>query len=81
MATPPNQRPDTRSDAPTIRVNGTSRAWREGQSVRGLVEELGLGAQAVAVELNGALVRRSLHEGTLLSPGDSVELVTLVGGG
>jgi thiamine biosynthesis protein ThiS len=51
------------------------------QTVRQLVQELGLGQQAVAVEINRQLVPRKLHECTTLTEGDVVELVTLVGGG
>ena len=50
-------------------------------SVADLVEQLGLGGQAVAVELNRRLVPRRDHATTHLNEGDSVEVVTLVGGG
>ena len=50
-------------------------------TVRELVEQLGLGGQAVAVEVNKKLVRRKDHEATTLAEGDAVEVVTLVGGG
>ena len=50
-------------------------------TVRDLVESLGLGKAAVAVELNREVVPRRAHETTTLSEGDVLELVTLVGGG
>lgn len=64
-----------------IRLNGAARRVREGCTVSTLVAELGLRPELVAVERNGALVRRALHASTALQPGDELELVTLVGGG
>ncbi|MFA9478365.1 sulfur carrier protein ThiS [Phycisphaerales bacterium AB-hyl4] len=51
------------------------------RTVRELVEQLGMGKQAVAVEVNRELVPRKLHDSTELNEGDVIELVTLVGGG
>ncbi len=65
----------------SIRVNGVARDVREDCSVAALVHELGLRRELVAVERNGAIVRRADHEATRLAPGDVVEIVTLVGGG
>lgn len=53
----------------------------EPQTIRTLVERLGLGKAAVAVELNKQLVPRRQHEQTPVREGDSLEIVTLVGGG
>jgi len=53
----------------------------EATTVRELVVALGLGEQAVAVEVNREVVPKRLHEDTPLKDGDTIELVTLVGGG
>ena len=45
------------------------------------VLNLGLQADRVAVEINGAIVRRNLWSETRLADGDRVELVQFVGGG
>ena len=50
-------------------------------TVRDLVQQMGLGDQAVAVEVNRQLVPKRDHQATRLSEGDAVEVVTLVGGG
>lgn len=50
-------------------------------SVDGLLERLALPRDQVAVEVNGALVRRAARASTSLKDGDVVEIVTLVGGG
>jgi thiamine biosynthesis protein ThiS len=65
----------------SIRVNGVARDVREDCTVAGLVVELGLRRELIAVERNGAIVRRVDHEATRLAPGDVLEIVTLVGGG
>lgn len=46
-----------------------------------LLEALGFAGQAVAVELNQAVVPKRDHATTPLKDGDVLELVTLVGGG
>ena len=46
-----------------------------------LVEALGLTGQAVAVEVNREVVPKRRHGEAALREGDTVELVTLVGGG
>ncbi len=64
-----------------IRLNGEPRDLPDRLSVAALVEELGLLPTQVAVEVNRALVPRASRDETLLSEGDEIELVTLVGGG
>lgn len=46
-----------------------------------LLDALGMAGQAVAVELNEAVVPKKQHAETALNDGDVLELVTLVGGG
>lgn len=64
----------------TLTLNGKTRDT-DARTVRELIEQLGYGQQAVAVEVNRELIPRKDHEQTELRDGDSVELVTLVGGG
>lgn len=56
-------------------------ALPDGMTLRQLIERQGLGSAACAAEVNKRLIRRSEQETTLLQDGDSVELVTLIGGG
>ena len=62
-------------------MNGNPRDVPDGLSVRGLVEHLGLTEGPVAVERNRDVVPRAEHEATLLSEGDTLEIVHFVGGG
>jgi len=64
-----------------ITVNGEAREGPEGTSVAELLGLLDLQVEQVAVEVNQRLVRRADHDRTRLSPGDAIEVVTLVGGG
>ena len=65
-----------------LRVNGEERELSlEDASVAGLLAALALPTPRVAVEVNGALVKRAEHAGYPLREGDWVEVVTLVGGG
>ena len=63
-----------------ITVNGEKRDFSVTR-VDELLAALGLAGQAVAVELNEAVVPKKLHAETALNDGDVLELVTLVGGG
>jgi sulfur carrier protein len=53
----------------------------DAQTVRELLVSMGLDKQAVAVEVNRQVVPKRLHDQTPLKDGDTIELVTLVGGG
>ncbi len=64
-----------------ITVNGQEKEVADDITVRQLIVELELGKAAVAVEVNRELVPKKFHESTVLTDGDTVELVTLVGGG
>lgn len=46
-----------------------------------LLEQLELGGQRVAVEVNGQVVPKADHGARVLAAGDDVEVVTFVGGG
>lgn len=67
--------------AMNVVVNGETRPLPEGASVSELVKALGLERAACAVEVNRKLVPKPKHEEHRLADGDSVEVVTLVGGG
>lgn len=68
----------------TVVLNGQPRVF-EGLSpssgVDGLVNELGLKGDRVAVELNGEIVPRTGWAEAQLREGDRVEVVHFVGGG
>src|SRR5579862_7555086 len=62
-------------------INGEERALPKSLSVAELLDQLGFDRKRVAVEINSDLVPRLDQENRRLSPGDRVEIVTLVGGG
>ena len=64
-----------------IKLNGETRAAREGQTVMGLLEELELDPARVAVELDRRILKKPLWAETVLQPGAEVEVVMFVGGG
>jgi thiamine biosynthesis protein ThiS len=64
-----------------IQVNGERRVVQEGQTILGLLRELGLEPARVAVEFDRLIVKQGLWPETVLRPGSQVEIVQFVGGG
>jgi len=64
-----------------LTVNGETRELPDGASIDELLEAMGLAGQPVAVEVNRQVVPKRQHEQHTLRDGDTIELVTLVGGG
>jgi sulfur carrier protein len=64
-----------------IVVNGQQKDLPEGLTVAALIREMGLASAACAAEVNKTLIPRREHDARTLQSGDTVELVTLVGGG
>lgn len=65
----------------TITLNGQPAEMPDQITVRQLIEQLGLAKAICAAEVNGSVVPRAAHDQTSLQDGDTVEIVTLVGGG
>lgn len=63
-----------------LQINGRERDTTAGD-VAGLLQELGLDASRVAVELNRGIVLSANFAQTPLAAGDSIEIVQFVGGG
>ncbi len=64
-----------------VAINGELREIPDGLTVEALIESLGLAKAACAVEVNKELVFKRQHPTHVISEGDAVELVSLVGGG
>ncbi len=62
-------------------INGEERSFDDDLTLAALVEQLGVKADRVAVELNQIIVRRDAWGGTRLRDGDRLEIVHFVGGG
>lgn len=77
---PKNQQKTTPSNEDTIVVNGDSMSFAGG-TVSDLLKALDIKTRAIAVELNHCIVPADQHHTTNVSPGDQLEVVTLVGGG
>jgi sulfur carrier protein len=64
-----------------ITVNGDVKEIAHKTYISDLINELGLKAERLAVEVNRRIVRRADWPSTTLSEGDKVEIVHFVGGG
>jgi sulfur carrier protein len=64
-----------------IQINGESRDFADSLPLSALIEQLGMKADRVAVELNRNIVPRASWADTQVSDGDHLEIVQFVGGG
>lgn len=63
-----------------VKLNGEQREL-SGKTVTEMLNENGYDPKRVAVELDLEIVPKSKYDSTLLKDGDSVEVVSFVGGG
>ena len=64
-----------------LTINGEERSFEAPLSLAGLLEQLGLKLDRVAVEHNRSIVPRPQWEETSLAEFDRLEIVQFVGGG
>ena len=64
-----------------ITVNGKAHKHGGKANVQGLLKAMRIDSSRVAVMVNGQIVRRQKFPSARLAPGDSVEILTLAGGG
>jgi thiamine biosynthesis protein ThiS len=64
-----------------ITINGEAREIPESVSVVAMLAHLELAAERVAIERNREILPRARWRETIVQPGDSYEIVHLVGGG
>mgnify|MGYP000958316278 CR=1 FL=1 len=64
-----------------ITVNGEIRSFSSPLSVSELLRLLGIDPELVVVERNFEITPRSAFDGEMLSEGDSIEIIRMVGGG
>ena len=64
-----------------IVLNGEKTEQKDGLSIAGLLTQLGIGLERVAVEVNLDIVSKARYDTHLLSDGDRIEIVHFVGGG
>ncbi len=64
-----------------VRVNGKDRDLPESVNLREYVASLGVNMAAIAVAVNGEVVKRDDLASVELAEGDTVEIVRAVGGG
>lgn len=63
-----------------VKINGI-RVNADGKTLGEYLAETNCNLQRVAAEINGEVIPKSEYEHTILSDGDSVEIVQFVGGG
>jgi sulfur carrier protein len=72
--------PDLRKDM-NITLNGEKKQVPDGITITGLLDFLSIQHQRVAVELNETIVKKQRYSEAVLTDGDSLEVVSFMGGG
>ena len=62
-------------------INGQEQTFTQPLTVQELLHHLDYRTNLVAVERNGAIVKRSEYASTMLTDADKLEIVSFVGGG
>ncbi|MEK7294714.1 MAG: sulfur carrier protein ThiS [Nitrospirota bacterium] len=68
-------------DTMQMQVNGEQRTVQAGLTVAGLLKELDIRPDRVAVELNMTILDRSEFDRRSLQEGDRIEIISFIGGG
>lgn len=68
-------------DTMQMQVNGEQRTVLDGLTVAGLLKELDIRPDRVAVELNLTILERSEFDRRSLQEGDRIEIISFIGGG
>lgn len=63
-----------------VRINGTE-VPADNQILSACLKDSGYRLERVAVAVNGQIVPKAQYDVTVLVPGDSIDVVSLVGGG
>ncbi len=64
-----------------LQVNGQDKELTSSSTAGDLLAELAITRERVAVVVNEQVIRRALLDTTQLNEGDTVEIITMVGGG
>lgn len=65
----------------TLVLNGERKEFKDGISVAGLLRNLDIEPARVAVEVNLNIIKKADYGTCILNEGDSIEIVSFVGGG
>jgi len=64
-----------------LKINGKEKIVTDGINISQLLDELKICKDRVAIELNKEIAKRSQWDSIYLKEGDTLEIVTFVGGG
>jgi len=77
----PTPRGDAGREVIQLRINGDPRAVPPGLSLEAVLHHCGYQPRLVVVEFNGDILPRGRWQEQAVVDGDSLEIVTIVGGG
>ena len=64
-----------------IQLNGRSYQISKGMNLNGLLNNLKIEKNKVAIEVNGEIIEKNKYSHLILDKGDKVEIVHFIGGG
>ena len=64
-----------------LNVNNNEYPFREGMTIKTLMDEKGFVFHRIIVKVNGAIIEEANYAGTVLNDGDNVEAIHIFAGG
>ncbi len=65
----------------SVKLNSKEKWIKKGSSVSDLLKFIDLKKDGIVVEINLNIIKKDRYEDTILKSGDSVEIITFMGGG
>ena len=66
---------------PTIQLNHKTYPWREGSTVRSVMDENNYEFVHIIVKINGVVIEEDLWDDAKIAAGDDVRMIHVFGGG
>ncbi len=64
-----------------IKINGREKEFSGNQSLQTIIQQIGQGNPRIIAEVNGDIIKSTRWNMTKIKDGDTIELVSFVGGG
>ena len=65
----------------TLKINGLNYLFNSGMTIKSLIDYLGFNKNVIVIDYNGYILSKNLWDETGLCNGDTLEILSIAGGG